>query len=163
DTNKWSAPLSAAFKKYSLISHRHMAAAVGQFLAEAGAAQLTGKTEYPQFAASVGETLDEVMPIAKRQSAQRCRAAGISRQGAVFFSTKGLLSRGPRVGSGQKPPAESTGRQCWATPSRSPIPTRCSRSGRPTPAGCVPSRSHHPGCLSACRRYGFGPGLEVFF
>ena len=151
NTNIWSPALSAAFSKYSLTSHRRMAAAVGQFLVEAGAAfqevienvtythaqrmhdvfphafptlasaepfvgraeaianrvyanrlgngdeasgdgyrfrgrgliQLTGRTEYTQFAATVGKTLDEVTAYCETPEGRQCRGAGTSPLEAV--------------------------------------------------------------------------------
>jgi predicted chitinase len=38
DTNVWVLPLSAAFTKFDMLSNKRMAAAIGQFLVEAGAA-----------------------------------------------------------------------------------------------------------------------------
>jgi predicted chitinase len=152
NTNIWSPALSAAFTKYSLDSHRRMAAAVGQFLVEAGAAfqevienvnythvevmhhvfphafptlasaepfvgrgealanrvyanrlgngdeasgdgyrfrgrgliQLTGRTEYSQFAASIGKTVDEVTAYCETPE-------GAAMSGCWYLSSRGCL------------------------------------------------------------------------
>jgi predicted chitinase len=150
--NIWNPALSAAFTKYSLVSHRRMAAAVGQFLVEAGAAfqevvenlrythaermhevfphafptlgaaepfvgrseaianrvyanrlgngdeasgdgyrfrgrgliQLTGRTEYTQFAASIGKTADEVTAYCETPE-------GAAMSGCWYLSSRGCL------------------------------------------------------------------------
>jgi esterase/lipase superfamily enzyme/predicted chitinase len=152
NTNTWGPALSAAFTKYSLTSHRRMAAAVGQFLVEAGAAfqelieevnythaqrmldvfphafptlasaepfvgraeaianrvyanrlgngdeasgdgycfrgrgliQLTGRTEYTQFAASIGKSVDEVTAYCETPE-------GAAMSGCWYLSSKGCL------------------------------------------------------------------------
>jgi predicted chitinase len=152
NTNTWSPALSAAFTKYAMTSHRRMAAAIGQFLVEAGAAfqelienvtythaermldvfphafptlasatpfvgrgeaianrvyanrlgngdeasgdgyrfrgrgliQLTGRTEYAQFAASVGKTVDEVTAYCETPE-------GAAMSGCWYLSSRGCL------------------------------------------------------------------------
>jgi predicted chitinase len=152
NTNIWSPALSAAFTKYSMVSHRRIAAAVGQFLVEAGASfqelienvtyihaqrmldvfphafptlasaqpfigraeaianrvyanrngngdeasgdgyrfrgrgliQLTGRTEYTQFAASIGKTVDEVTAYCETPE-------GAAMSGCWYLSSKGCL------------------------------------------------------------------------
>jgi len=148
----WSPALSAAFTKYAMTTHRQMAAAVGQFLVEAGAAfqetienlnythaerlhdvfprhfpsvasaqpyvgnpqrianrvyanrlgngdeasgdgwrfrgrgliQLTGRTEYTQFAGSVGKTVDEASAYCETPE-------GAAMSGCWYFSTRGCI------------------------------------------------------------------------
>ena len=151
-TSVWSPALSAAFTKYGMTGHRPMAAAVGQFLVEAGAAfqetaenlnythaqrlhdvfphafptvasaepyvgnpqkianrvyanrlgngdeasgdgwrfrgrgliQLTGRSEYSQFATSVGKTVDEVGAYCETPE-------GATMSGCWYFSSRGCI------------------------------------------------------------------------
>jgi predicted chitinase len=152
NTTVWTPALSAAFGKYGLTSHRRIAAAIGQFLVEAGAAfqetvenlnythaerlhdvfpsafptvasaepyvgrpeaianrvyahklgngdeasgdgyrfrgrgliQLTGRSEYAQFAASIGKTVDEVSSYCET-------AEGAAMSGCWYLSSRGCL------------------------------------------------------------------------
>jgi predicted chitinase len=152
NTSIWAPALSTAFTKYAMTSHRAMAAAVGQFLVETGAAfqetvenlnyttaeriyevfpssfssvteaegyvrkpealanrvyadklgngneasgdgyrfrgrgliQLTGRTEYAQFAASIGKTVDEVSAYCETPE-------GAAMSGCWYFSSHGCV------------------------------------------------------------------------
>lgn len=152
NTSVWSPALSAAFTKYGMTHHRPMAAAVGQFLVEAGAAfqetaenlnythaqrlhdvfpsvfptvasaepyvgnpqkianrvyanklgngneasgdgwrfrgrgliQLTGRSEYSQFATSIGKSLDEVGAYCETPE-------GAAMSGCWYFSSRGCI------------------------------------------------------------------------
>ena len=152
NTSTWSPALSVAFNKFGMTGHRHIAAATGQFLVEAGAAfqevvenlnythaerlhevfpsafpavasaesyvgkpeaignrvyanrlgngneasgdgyrfrgrgliQLTGRTEYSQFAASVGKTVDEVVAYCETPE-------GAAMSGCWYLSSRGCL------------------------------------------------------------------------